>query len=141
MTSPGAFTLVFFALPLPCLFSPFLLPLEVCPSHFSRLSIYSRLPFSSWYPRVFFSRRFRLPTTCEGDGAAASSSLYESRPRRYFAFGVHCYHPILRRLSLKLEVPYINSNVILCNVLHQYFSSILNKGMEIFIQVSYLIFI
>lgn len=36
---------------------------------------------------VLSSRRFRLPTTCEGDGAAVQ--LYELRSRRYFAFGVH----------------------------------------------------
>lgn len=109
---------------------------EVCPSRFSRLYIFPS-PFLLRYPRVLFSRRFRLPTTCEGDGAAAPSSLYESRPRRYFAFGVHCYHPILRRFSSKLEkIPSMYNNVILCNILPQYFSS---KVKEIFIQVSHLI--
>lgn len=104
MTSPGAFTLLFFALPLSCLFSSFLLYLTKYTLLVSLASLYTLVSLSPvWYPRVFFSRRFRLPTTCEGDGAAASSSLYESRPRRYFAFGVHCYHPILRRFSSKLE--------------------------------------
>jgi len=72
---------------------------------FSLLSpLYSLVSFPLDSIQVLSSRRFRLPTTCEGDGAAAQ--VYELRSRRYFAFGVHCYHPhhfIFCRISSKLE--------------------------------------
>lgn len=58
---------------------------------FSPFSLHMPLSCFRASIRVLFSRCFRLPTTCEGDGAAAW--LYESRPRRYFAFGVHFYYP------------------------------------------------
>jgi len=77
VTSPGAFTLLFFALLLPRLLALFHLPVGVHLSLFILLSVPPPLlPLIS--NRVLFSRRRRLPTTCEGDGAAAR--LYESRP-------------------------------------------------------------
>lgn len=103
MTSPGAFTLLFFALPLPRLFTLFFLPDGVCLSLFL-LSSTPSIPFPLGDIQVLTSRRFRLPTTCEGDGTAAQ--LYELRSRRYFAFGIHRYHSrrfISHRSSSKLE--------------------------------------
>jgi len=77
VTSPGAFTLLFFALLLPRLLALSHLPVGVHLSLSVLLSVPPPLlPLIS--NRVLFSRRRRLPTTCEGDGAAAR--LYESRP-------------------------------------------------------------
>lgn len=61
------------------------LPRRAIPSFSSHLSVLLSLSLFLVSIRVLF-QRFRLPTTCEGDGAAAR--LYESRLRRYFAFGV-----------------------------------------------------
>lgn len=82
VTSPGAFTLLFFALLLPRLLAPSYLSVRLYLSLSVLLSVPPRrdraVSLSLIRNRVLFSQRRCLPTTCEGDGAAAW--LYESRP-------------------------------------------------------------
>lgn len=101
VTSPGAFTLLFFALPLPRLFTLFFLPDGVC------LSLSFLLPI---LPSLFFlavSKSFPLDAfVYQLPAKVTEQQLYELRSRRYFAFSVYYYHShrfILCRSSLKLE--------------------------------------